>query len=948
MSIDPKKRDRKNPFEETTDVAGLDKYMKRNRDAVRAERIMQTDQRIADFAAQPKTLEWAKKALVFCDREEENGKDIAADSVGIQDIPRIRAEAEEIISDAERAEAERKRLAAEAAAEAARKAAAAKAAAEAKAAEDARKAAEAKAEAARRAAEAKAEAERRAAEAKAEAARRAAEAKAEAARKAEEARLAAIRKAEEDRKAAAAAKEAQIRDTDALIAQLASAPRSRFWCDEVAEAEKKIKSLPADVKLKLKNLPKMDDLVQEATAVYEAADIDVRIVELKRSNSHTPAWANKVAYLARDINDENRPYIKEIAIFDKYLVEAQKVLRQPQINLVKQALARLESCSVTAQTAKMRETYDETTENVLNQIDYDMGEYIPNFATRWREIGLKIDAEEMRQAAVEAEERRREAEAKREREKREKEEKREREAREREERRQREAAEAEARRQREAEQAAEAARKAAAAKAEAEARRRREEARRRAARRKARLKVFGIVAGILLLIAALVLSIALFEDARHWIINILIAVVFTALILWMRTATEGAIWLHLAISICLTVACIPMLFFSGLVFVYAFGFALTVFLSSAVLLLYQSAEDNWNDSETGGYYCAYLFSLFGGSLFVIALGVLFESVTMALVIGAGFAALYILLTFAFAATGDYGYNDNLPIMMQFFDIALMITALVFIWLSLEFTIIALGLCVAVFVRALISWICSEEPETGWTLFIAGVILIAGVLTLFFMHGLSDVGREPWDIDNGVLVGYYGKDETVVVPEEVTVIGEGAFAHYGPQSNMEYIVLHDGITRIGANAFEDCKKLRTIEIPEKVTKIEAETFNNCNALSKVVFHDNVKEIGTSAFCDCDNLYEIVLPRNLEKICYNAFNYAPLTGNVVMYNRLESIEGNAFGTNAVTKITFHGTASQWESIEKDESWLSHWAWNDDSYDLTIHADNGTCDCADIQND
>ena len=948
MSIDPKKRDRKNPLE-GTEMDGLGKYMNRHRDAVRAERIQQTDQRIAEFAAQPKTLEWARKALVFCDREEASGKDIAEDSVGVQDLPRIRAEAQEIIDDAERAEAERKRKAAEAAAEAARKAAEAEAERKRKAAEDARRAAEAKAEAERRAAEAKAEAARRAAEAKAEAERRAAEAKAEAARKAEEARLAAARKAEEDRKAAIAAKEAQIRDTDALIAQLVSAPRSRFWCDEVLDAEKKIKALPGDVKLKLKNLPRLDDLVKEANAVREATSIDARIIELKRMSSHTPVWANKVVYLAREINDENRPYIKEIASFDRYLAESQKILRQPQINIVKQALTRLESWSVTAQTAKMRATYDETASGVLNQIDYDMGEYIDRFATRWQAIGQKIEAEEIRQENAAAEERRREAEAKKEREKREREEKRAREEREREERRIREAAEREERRRREEEERIKAAEAAARQRREAEERRRREEARRRRERRIARLKVTGVVIGILLVIGALIGSIALFEGARHWIINILITVVFTALMLWWRTASEAATWVHLSASICLSIASVPLLCFDGLFFMYGFGAALTVFVSSVVLLFYQTADDGWGrGGDSGLYYCPYLFTMFGGVLFAVAFGLLFDGVAAGLTIAIGFVAVYLLLTFAFYAAGDYYYDDEVPYMMVFFDIAFLIAALVFVWLDLAFSIIAIGICVGVFVRALFSWIFSGEAEKGWTLFIAAAILIIGVLAMFFMHGLDEAGHEPWEIENGVLIGYYGTEETVVIPAEVTVIGEGAFAHYGPQHNMKFIEMHDGIKSIGAGAFEDCDKLRVVEIPAKVTVIEAETFNECDSLWKVVFHDNVTKIGNSAFYECGNLYNIVLPRNLEEICFNAFNYAPLTGNVVMYNNVKTIDGNAFGTNVVTNITFHGTQSEWNAIEKDESWLSHWAWNDDSYKVTFHSAYADCDCADINND
>ena len=80
------------------DLDGFDeKYLKRTKDALKAEKAKKADERIREFDSRPRSLAWAKDALVFCDREETNGKDIADISDGMMELPRIRKEAQDII-----------------------------------------------------------------------------------------------------------------------------------------------------------------------------------------------------------------------------------------------------------------------------------------------------------------------------------------------------------------------------------------------------------------------------------------------------------------------------------------------------------------------------------------------------------------------------------------------------------------------------------------------------------------------------------------------------------------------------------------------------------------------------------------------------------------------------------------------------------------------------------
>lgn len=75
----------------------------------------------------------------------------------------------------------------------------------------------------------------------------------------------------------------------------------------------------------------------------------------------------------------------------------------------------------------------------------------------------------------------------------------------------------------------------------------------------------------------------------------------------------------------------------------------------------------------------------------------------------------------------------------------------------------------------------------------------------------ELKEEGFVIVDGYLVKYTGKAADVEVPEGVKAICPWAFVY----SNVESVVLPEGVTVIGANAFSECRFLDTIIIPETV-------------------------------------------------------------------------------------------------------------------------------------
>ena len=73
--------------------------------------------------------------------------------------------------------------------------------------------------------------------------------------------------------------------------------------------------------------------------------------------------------------------------------------------------------------------------------------------------------------------------------------------------------------------------------------------------------------------------------------------------------------------------------------------------------------------------------------------------------------------------------------------------------------------------------------------------------------------------------------------------------YNYQGNIEKVVIKDGVTSIGKNAFSNCLGLTSITIPNSVTSIGERAFEICSSLTSLTIPNSVTSIGDCAFRLC---------------------------------------------------------------------------------------------------
>ena len=171
-----------------------------------------------------------------------------------------------------------------------------------------------------------------------------------------------------------------------------------------------------------------------------------------------------------------------------------------------------------------------------------------------------------------------------------------------------------------------------------------------------------------------------------------------------------------------------------------------------------------------------------------------------------------------------------------------------------------------------------------------LLLCAAVLTLLCAAAAAESTDDGFQITDGVLTKYTGPGGDVTIPDGVTEIGSNAFENC---KALTGIVIPDSVTKIGMNAFRGCTGLKEVTVPDGVTSIEDYVFYHCEAMERVSLPKGIVSIGHSSFEYCLKLTDIQLPSGLKSIDHSAFWACRSLVKLTLPQSLETIGNTSFG-------------------------------------------------------
>ena len=192
----------------------------------------------------------------------------------------------------------------------------------------------------------------------------------------------------------------------------------------------------------------------------------------------------------------------------------------------------------------------------------------------------------------------------------------------------------------------------------------------------------------------------------------------------------------------------------------------------------------------------------------------------------------------------------------------------------------------------ISYLC-----TGWGTKKKKMSKISSIKERFFDVLRFIVVGNPWSYDfeaDGIYYSRKGSELTVTAGRN-RYCGRVVVPATVARKNKTY-----NVTAIGESAFENCKELTDVVIPDSAHSIGKYAFYGCSALVSVVIGKKVMSFGERAFTRCPNLRSVTIrSQNVAATSYNWLNNIPTTFGP---NVKEYIIGE--GVTVIGKEAFYG--------------------------------------------
>ena len=143
----------------------------------------------------------------------------------------------------------------------------------------------------------------------------------------------------------------------------------------------------------------------------------------------------------------------------------------------------------------------------------------------------------------------------------------------------------------------------------------------------------------------------------------------------------------------------------------------------------------------------------------------------------------------------------------------------------------------------------------------------------------------WTLDSDGKLEFSGQGDIVVIKTT-------SRPWYAYLSEIQTVVIGEGVTSTGKFAFESCENLTSVTLPSTLKTIAASAFGACRSLSSITIPESVQIIDQYAFCECDSLLSVTIPAAVKKIGSSAFSGCDSLSAATLLYGVETIDVFAF--------------------------------------------------------
>ena len=156
-------------------------------------------------------------------------------------------------------------------------------------------------------------------------------------------------------------------------------------------------------------------------------------------------------------------------------------------------------------------------------------------------------------------------------------------------------------------------------------------------------------------------------------------------------------------------------------------------------------------------------------------------------------------------------------------------------------------------------------DVRWELTCDGILYFKGT------GKMQDLGNQYYGFDPSTLATdswYFHKTQVneIVIEEGITSIGSFAFLMF---DNLQKITLPSTLISIGASAFWFDTYLQNVTLPSSLKFIEQQAFEGCDGFTEIIIPESVQRIEGSAFSGCRNVTTVILPDEVAYIGHGIF-------------------------------------------------------------------------------